>query len=215
MGRSPQRGMGLRFLRHDRRVPDLIAQSVERLRTSGVRLDRGLSDEEVSHVQSRLEFSFGPEHRDFIQSALPVGERWPDWRNDADEDHRGRLDWPVGGVLFDVHNNGFWPASWGNRPDRKDDREHEARAHLAGVPKRGRCGGPPARDCPPHRYLASDARYKPSPAFSVYQADVIIYGNDLLDYVAHEFHVPPLHPADRTHVPFWSDIAEGAENRDM
>jgi hypothetical protein len=100
---------------HDRGVPDLIAQAIRRLSTGGVRLDRGLSDEEVSRVQDRLVFAFGPEHREFLQSAVPVGESWPDWRNDPD-DLRGRLDWAVDGVIFDVHNNGFWPASWGDRP---------------------------------------------------------------------------------------------------
>ncbi|WP_162799477.1 hypothetical protein [Nocardioides sp. 616] len=188
-------------------MPDLIAESIQRLAASGVRLDRGLSDGELSRVQDRLGFAFGPEHREFLQAALPSGESWPDWRNDPDEDLRRRLAWPIDGVIFDVHNNGFWPASWGERPDGKDDREREARAHLAGVP----------RLIPlfSHRCIASDPRFKPGPVFSVYQTDVNFYGDNLLDYVAHEFRVPPLHPSARTYVPFWSDLCEGAENRDL
>jgi hypothetical protein len=188
-------------------VSDLVAQSIERLYASGVRLDRGLSDEEVSRVQDRLGFAFSREHREFIQSALPVGESWPNWWHDSDVDLRGRLDWPVEGVIFDVHQNGFWPDSWGDRPDEVDDREREARAHLALVPMLVPVFS--------HRYLTSDPRFDPSPIFSVHQADVIFYGDNLLDYVAHEFRVPPLHPGARTHVPFWSDLAEGAENGDM
>jgi hypothetical protein len=76
-------------------VPDLIAQSIQRLRAGAVRLDPGLSDEEVSRLQDRLGFAFGPGHREFIQSAVPVGESWPDWRHDSEEDLRGRLDWPA------------------------------------------------------------------------------------------------------------------------
>jgi hypothetical protein len=199
--------MRVRFVRHDRRVPDIIAQSIQRLRSAAVRLDPGLSDEEVSQLQDRLDFAFGPEHREFIQSAVPLGKSWPDWRHDSDEDLRGRLDWPVEGVIFDVHENGFWPASWGERPDGKEHREREARAHLARVPRLVPVFS--------HRYLTSDPQLRPSPVFSVHQADVIFYGDNLLDYVAHEFHVPPLQPSDRTHVPFWSDLAEGAENRDL
>jgi hypothetical protein len=37
---------------------------------------------------------------------------------------------------------------------------------------------------------------------------------NLLDHAAHAFRVPPLHPGGRTHVPFWSDLANGAENCD-
>jgi hypothetical protein len=106
-----------------------------------------------------------------------------------------------------VRNNDFWPASWGDRPDAKDDREREARAHLAGV-----AGLIPVFS---HRYLTSEPEFSPSPVFSVYQTDVISYGDNLVDYLAHEFHLGPLHPSERTHVPFWSDLAEGAENRDL
>ncbi len=194
-------------MRHDRRVSDLIAQAIRRLRASGVRLDRGLSDEEVSLVQDKFMFTFGPEHCEFLQAAVPVGESWPDWRNDPENNLRGRLDWPVDGVIFDVRQNGFWPVSWGDRPDGRDDRESEARAHLARVPELVPVFS--------HRYLASDPQFAPSPVFSVYQTDIIFYGDNLLDYIAHEFRAPPLHPSDRTHVPFWSDVAEGAEDRDL
>jgi hypothetical protein len=194
-------------MRHDRRMPDLVAQSIERLRSGGVRLDRGLSDAEVSRAQDRLDFVVGPEHREFIQSAVPVGKSWPDWRHDSDEELRGRLDWPVEGVLFDVHNNDFWPASWGDRPDGEASRAREARAQLARVPRLVPVFS--------HRYLSSGPQFKPSPVFAVHQTDVIFYGDNLLDYVAREFRVPPLHPSDRTHVPFWSDLADGAENCDL
>ena len=46
--------------------------------------------------------------------------------------------------------------------------------------------------------------------FSVYQTDIIIYGNDLLSYFAHEFggvatwHTPPL---DARSIRFWSELA--------
>jgi hypothetical protein len=89
----------------------------------------------------------------------------------------------------------------------KHDLEREARAHVARVPRLVPVFS--------HRYLTSDLQFNPSPVFSVEQTDVIFYGDNLLDYVAHEFRVPPLHPSDRTHVPFWSELAEGAENRDL
>lgn len=172
-----------------------------------MQLERGLSDRELSRVQDRLGFTFGPEHRELLQLAMPVGRSWPDWRNDPEDELRGRLDGPIEGVVFDVHNNGFWPASWGHRPDSHDDREREARARLADVPRLVPVFS--------HRCLPSGAQFAPSPVFSVHQTDVIFYGDNLLDYVAHEFMVPPLHPSARSHVPFWSNLAEGAENGDL
>lgn len=188
-------------------VSDLVAQAITGLREGGVRFRAGLSDAEVTDVQERLGFVFGPEHRELIQRALPSGKRWPNWRHGSDAALRDAVDWPVEGVLFDVHNNGFWPASWGGRPDEHYQREHLARQHLALVPV--------LVPIYSHRYLPSDPGFSPSPVFSVHQSDVIFYGDDLLDYVAHEFFVGPRQPSERPHVPFWSDLALGAMNADL
>ncbi|HEX8094088.1 SMI1/KNR4 family protein [Jatrophihabitans sp.] len=190
-------------------MAELVDRAVERLRVARVRLDPGLSDTEVSRVQEQLEFEFGPEHRELLQSVLPTGEAaWPNWRSGSLDDLRSRLNWPVDGLLFDVHDNGFWPSSWGQRPDTREDRESRARDQLAHVPR--------LIPLYSHRYLPADPAHRPSPIFSVYQADVIYYGDNLVDYIAHEFKVPPLEPSsNRARVPFWSDLAEGAESRDL
>ena len=135
---------------------------------------------------------------------VPVGKKWVDWRNAPYDELQGRLDWPLGGVIFDVRNNGFWPASWGERPDEQVTAEQQARAHLALVPRLVPVFS--------HRYLPADPAPVPSPVFSVYQTDVIFYGDNLFDYVAHEFMAPPLHPSPsngRPHIDSWSDLAEG------
>ena len=192
----------------DRRMDDVVARTVERLRAAKVPLDPGLSDAEVTRVQEQLGFEFGPQHRELLQSVLPTGEAaWPNWRAGTLDELRSRLDWPVDGLLFDVNNNAFWPSSWGHRPDTREDREIRAREQLTRVPR--------LVPIYSHRYLASDPAYGPSPVFSVYQADIIYYGDNLLDYVAHEFKLHPLEPSTRVHVPFWSDLAEGAESRDL
>ena len=186
----------------------LIAQAIERLRSAGVQLDPGLSDREVSQMQVEHNFVFGPEHRELLQEALPFGEGWPDWRNGSADDLRGQLDWPIESALFDININGFWPSSWGVRPEDLSEREALARTHLDRIPR--------LVPLYSHRYLTADPAFVPSPIFSVHQTDVIYYGDDLLDYVAYEFKVPPLHPAlNRTHVPYWSNLAEGAEDQDL
>ena len=186
----------------------LIAQSIERLRSVGVQFDPGLSDREVSRVQDEHSFAFGPEHREFLQLALPIGEGWPDWRNGSADDLHDRLSWPIDSAVFDVHHNGFWPSSWGDRPEDRAAREGLARAYLGRVPR--------LVPLYSHRYLTADPAFVPSPIFSVHQTDVIYYGDNLLDYIAHEFGVPPLHPSPkRQHVPFWSELADGIDADDL
>lgn len=194
------------LMSHDGRMPDFVGHAIDRLRAAGIEMSQGLSDQEVARVQNRFNFRFGPEHLDFIQSAVPVGDSWPEWRNGSGK-IQGLLAWPVEGTIFDVLNNDFWPVSWSERPDAQDEREHLARARMVEVPRLVPVFA--------HRYLASGTQSSPSPVFSVHQTDVIFYGDNLLDYVAREFGAPPLSPSHRFHVPFWSDLAGGAENRDM
>lgn len=187
---------------------NLVSEAVERLRRAGVKLKRGLSDRGLARIEKSVGFTFGPEHRQLLAAVLPTGESWPDWRHASSDELRARLDWPADGVIFDVHNNGFWPSSWAERPGDPATAESYAREQLDRVPRLVPIYG--------HRYLAADPAYVPSPVFSVYQTDVIYYGDNLLDYIAHEFGVPPLHPSsDRHHVPFWSDLAGGLDAVDL
>jgi hypothetical protein len=133
-----------------------------------------------------------------------------DWRAPSHEEIQARLDWPVDGVIFDVHNNGFWPSSWGERATEPISVERQARERLRHVPK--------VVPIYSHRYLPAAPAPTPSPVLSVHQTDVIYYGDDLLDYVAHEFGSPPRHPAGPDavrRIAFWSDLAEGAESSEL
>jgi hypothetical protein len=165
-----------------------------------------------SACRDRFGFESCAVHRRFLSAVLPAGSerfpqnRWPDWRFGSDDDLRARLNWPVDGVVFDVLNNGFWSASWGGRPAAASEVEATAREVLQSVPSMVPIF---VHRCPP----AAPAPENP-PVFSIYQTDVIYYGDDLVDYVAHEFQVPPLHPnpvAGSRRVPFWSDLVDGVD----
>lgn len=197
-------------------MKDLAALSVERLREAGVRLEPGLVDAEIQSVQRRFRFQFCASHRRLLSLVLPTGSAdsrsngWPDWRSGSEQDLRNRLSWPVEGVILHVVNGGFWPASWGARPAGAADAEAKARMMLDGVPRMVPIFG--------HRYLPSEPAPENPPVFSIYQTDVIYYGDDLLDYVAREFQGAPLLPlptGDQRRTPFWSDLAEGAEALDL
>src|SRR3954468_2232173 len=65
----------------------------------------GLTDAEVERAQQQFEFQFPPDLREFLQTALPRGPQFPDWRSGEPGRLRDWLDVPRRGILFDVEYN--------------------------------------------------------------------------------------------------------------
>jgi hypothetical protein len=61
-------------------VQNIGQQAADRLRKRGVALGVGLTDGEFDRVQDQFGFEFCSDHRAFLTRALPIGERWIDWR---------------------------------------------------------------------------------------------------------------------------------------
>ncbi len=168
----------------------------------------GLSERELDAVEAPFGFTFSADHRVFLAAGLPYGSRsWPDWRNGDPEDLAERLAQPVEGVLFDVQHNNFWHPAWSPRPAETSDALQIARCELATVPQ--------LVPLYSHRYLPGTAGECGHPVLSVHQTDIIIYGNDLSDYVRHEFtgRASSL-PAHAT-VGFWSYFVNGGPGIDV
>src|SRR5688572_23893771 len=89
---------------------------IDEMERGGICFEPGLGDEEVANVECRFQFRFPPDLRVFLQSAMPVGDGFPNWRAGNDTSLHEWLDIPRQGVLFDVENNGFWLPEWGERP---------------------------------------------------------------------------------------------------
>ncbi|MFD8708041.1 hypothetical protein ACFV1W_36600 [Kitasatospora sp. NPDC059648] len=165
----------------------------------------GLSEQELDDVEARFGFRFAADHQVFLSAGLPHGSRgWPDWRHGDPEDLRERLSLPVEGVLFDVEHNGFWHPTWGPRPEAVPDALRTARGELATVPQLVPVYG--------HRYLPGPGTHGEAghPVLSVHQTDIVYYGNDLADYLRHEFTGGPSEPSHaRATVDFWSHLVQG------
>lgn len=159
-----------------------------------------LTAAEFAGLESRFGFVFNPDHRALLATGLPVGGRWPDWRDGDPDQLAERLAAPVDGVLFDVQENGFWLPGWGERPSRTAFALSVARRALEQTPRLVPVYG--------HRYTPALPETD-LPVFSVMQTDVIVYGDTLPGYLRHEFELPPGDQAGPTtpkRIPFWSDL---------
>jgi len=143
----------------------------------------GLTDEEVSQIEARYGFRFPPDLRAFLQYALPISSSWVNWRDDAEEKIRSRLDWPAEGICFDIQHNDFWMDTFGPKPADLEEAFRIARQAVANAPR--------LIPILSHRYLPDEPNLAGNPVFSVYQTDIIHYGYDLASYFANEFRIDP------------------------
>jgi hypothetical protein len=157
----------------------------------------GLGDAEFDAIEQEFGFTFAADHRAFLAAGVPSGRGWPDWRGADREVLRERLAWPVEGVLFDVAENDFWYEGWGPRPGPGEQAVVAARASLLTAP----------RLVPVYAHRFLPAGVAGHPVLSVYQTDVVHYGNDLGDWLHREFGLgAPAGEARRATVPFWRDL---------
>ena len=87
------------------------------LARSGVRFVDGLTAGELADLEVSYGFSFPTDLRTFLMFALPVSDRFVDWRNATTEQVNDSLRWLLDGICFDIEHNDFWPNDWGTRPD--------------------------------------------------------------------------------------------------
>lgn len=102
---------------------DVGGHTVAILQTVGVELGPGLTDAEFDEIAAQYGVEFNPDHRSLLATALPHGDRWPDWRDGGGTRLRLFLDQAASGPVFDaLHQDPpFWDASWGLSPTTAAD----------------------------------------------------------------------------------------------
>lgn len=157
------------------------------------------TEAELDAAQARFGFLFPPDLRALLLKHRLVMAL--DWTRDH-EKIAEMFAWPYEGLLFDVENNDLWWPEWGPRSDDPAARAVALRRVVDAAPRLiPVCG---------HRYIPETPHAAGNPVFSVYQADIIVYGTDLADYIHHEFMAGPLSyaPAGEPRIiPFWSEMA--------
>jgi hypothetical protein len=93
--------------------------------------------------------------------------------------------------------------NWGARPSELAEALSVARAQVTAAPRLIPIAG--------HRYLPAEPVVAGNPVLSVYQSDIIYYGDDLATFRRCEFRQLPY--ADAVHatvrrVRFWSDLVD-------
>jgi len=166
-------------------------------KTHRIEFAPGLTDSEVHTVESRFGFRFPPDLRAFLQTALPRGPRFPDWRSGDHAELCEWLDLPRQGVLFDVEHNGFWLDEWGPRPINMRDTLAQATELIRAAPRLLPIYG--------HRMMPDEPLVSGNPVFSVHQTDIIYYGGDLAHYLCCEFRLPNQQPPSQQprKIRFW------------
>lgn len=167
------------------------------MKERGTSFEMGLNDAEVANVEARFGFRFPPDLRAFLQTALPRGKGFPDWRAADDEALLDWLDLPRQGILFDVEHNGFWLSEWGPVPTTLA----KARRIVSRLVKEA----PVLIPICSHRMMPDDPNTAGNPVFSVHQTDIFHYGFDLADYLRHDFHLGDREPCPEVVRPirFW------------
>lgn len=181
---------------------------VSKLQEQGIQFVEGLTHEEVLQVQQRYNFQFPPDLKAFLQTAIPVSPKFYDWRaaltakEEIDWVNR-MLHWPLEGLLYDVEHNNFWHHTWGTKPASLDEKKKIATEYYLTYP----------RLIPvfSHRYMPATPAIEGNPVFSVYQTDIIYYGNNLPMYLAGEFFITlsdsfTLVDEPVNTIEFWSEI---------
>lgn len=182
--------------------PSYLDTVVTVLREQGIQCAPGLTDAEIADAEHENGFHFPPDLRSVLEHAMPVGDRFPDWRYPGSDFIRGRLDFPADGICFDVEHNEFWLPAWGTQPERLEEAFAIAREAVRAAPL--------LIPVYSHRYLPASPCEAGNPVLSVHQTDIIPYGIDLPSYLFAEFGVPnpfPV-PASPREIAMWTEIMD-------
>ena len=161
----------------------------------------GLSGTEIQAIEQRYGFTFPPDLRLLLQTALPISDGFPNWRGGSEAQLWEWLSWPYEGICFDIQYNNFWMEAWGPRPSSLDEAFAIAYEQVSRAPT--------LIPIYSHRYIPDEPSLPGNPIYSVYQTDIIYYGLNLPAYLHAEFGVPnpyPL-PAPQHAIQFWDLLA--------
>lgn len=172
------------------------------LKQQGIEFEAGLTDNEISKVQTIYEILFPESFRFFLMEGLPVSRGFYNWRNTEQtniEFIKRMITMPID-TIDEVVKEICWCDDWGKEPQNAMEAEKTIRKKLHEAPKLLPVYG--------HRYMPMLSGVQ-VPVISVHGTDIIYYGESLSDYFYIEFGTKKQEEIDFDSIrpiPFWSDI---------
>jgi len=155
------------------------------LKDKNILFDSGLNENEILQVEQKFNLTFPPDLKLFLQTALPISDKFPNWRKALIDTQttkliNDRLEEPLTGILFDIEHNNFWATEfWGELPNTLQQKLSVATDKIKDYPK--------LIPVFAHRYIPNEPNETDNPVYSVHQTDIIYYGYNLATYLANEF----------------------------
>ncbi|KAD4888154.1 hypothetical protein R6Q59_034751 [Mikania micrantha] len=150
------------------------------LKSSGVQVQQGLSENEFARAEAEFGFAFPPDLKAVLSTGLPVGPGFPDWRSagSARQQLRATMDLPIASISFHIARNAVWSKSWGLRPTEPEKAMKTARNAL----KRAPVLVPVFNHC----YIPCNPSLAGNPIFYVDENQIFCCGFDLSDFFDRE-----------------------------
>ncbi|KAL4577545.1 hypothetical protein LXL04_013654 [Taraxacum kok-saghyz] len=167
---------------------------------SNVPIDHGLTQHELSAIESSFNFAFPPDLRSILREGLPVGQGFPNWRSSSSQQLDILINLPILGICKEVYRQKFWHSGWGNRPEKDDSAVELAKKFLKNVPVLV----PVYRNC----YIPAIPCVAGNPIFYVNGLDVRLWSYDVVGFFQQtEFKGGVLRPKRLGHflsAPLWA-----------
>lgn len=177
---------------------------IDKLLEKDVVFEDGLNENEIKYIEALYEIEFPVDLKEFLMTALPVSKGFVKWRDYSEENIekiRSSLDWPLEGMIFDIEENNFWYEEWGERAESLEEAINKCKEEMNKVPK--------MIPIYSHRYIPSEPLDAGNPIFSIYQTDIIYYGENIESYMDIEFGIKNYEDMDWDRIRkirFWEDL---------
>uniref|UniRef100_A0A803L7X5 Uncharacterized protein n=1 Tax=Chenopodium quinoa TaxID=63459 RepID=A0A803L7X5_CHEQI len=141
------------------------------LKTSNIHVAAGLTNDEITTVESAGHFTFPSDLRSILSEGLPVGPGFPNWRSSSSYQFRLLTALPILSLSQEVSRNNFWVPSWGPRPSKEEQAQSLAQHYLSKAP--------PLVPVFRHCYIPAEPNLAGNPVFYVHGSDVRLLSADV------------------------------------